>query len=191
MNYTLYDDDAQDLFDEAYYCSLGTYEAAFREAYIEPDYLSTASYSDQVNFNLNLTYLEIITGVDYDNKQDVWSSEDFWACLVVSCYQPKTSEDIDPDGTGPGDPEIDKQVTPGAVPEDTDNAAAIFIETRNDMFNWSENLVVTHEVGHTGGPPDHESGSCIMNPDAYDPSSFCDNCLNTFRENKTWLTTND
>jgi len=186
--YMLYDDDDQDLFDSPYYCSV--LEAAFRDAYIEPCYLPSVSYSDEVNFNLNLTWSECVAGVDYDNEQDVWSSSDFWACLLVSCYQYKCSEDADPDGTGPGDPETDTHFTYGVTPSDSDNASAIFVETRKDKCTWSEEQVVSHEVGHTGGGDDHEGEWCLMYPFCYSGiSSFCHDCLKIFRKKTTWLAT--
>ncbi len=185
MDYTLYDDDNQNLFNSPYYCTLGTFEAAFKEAYVEPEYLSTASYSDQVNFNLNLTDLEISLGVDYDNEQDVWSSSNFWACLIVSCYQPTTSSDMDPDGNGPGDPEEDNELTMGSVPNEDDNAIAIFVEAIQDSAPALEADAIAHEVGHTGGGEHSDGGLMDL-----EEGNFTDTTLNTFRSHATWLTTN-
>lgn len=189
-SYILFDDDDQHLFDSTYYCSFDGCFDAFKDAYIKPTYLPD-SYNDQVNFNLNMTEDELSLGVDYDNEQEVWSSSDFWACLVVSCYQPWCSVDADPDGIGPGDPETDTYFVPGATPTDYDNAAAIFVETRKDFCLWSEDQVVAHEVGHTGGANDHEGNLCLMYVDcSSNISTFCHDCLNTFRENGIWLATN-
>lgn len=192
-SYILFDDDDQTLLDSPYYCALGSHEAAFRDAYIEPEYLSTGSYSDEVNFNLNLTDTEIGSGVDYDNEQDVWSNSGFWACLVVSCYQPTYTEDSDPDGWGIPLPEQDPAITWGATYNgDTDNASMIFLETvKNEVLCfWSEGQVVAHEMGAGGGVVDHGSVHCYMNLNTTDPNHFCDDCKQAFRYYETWLTTN-
>lgn len=185
-SYILFDDDNQDLFDSPYYCSFDAYFDAFKDAYIKPVYLPD-SYNDQVNFNLNLTDLEVSIGVDYDNEQEVWSSSYFWACLIVSCYQPGTSTDMDPDGDGPGDPEEDNEITMGAVPEDNDNAIAIFVETIQDYVPILETRAIAHEVGHTGGG-EHSDGGLMS--DGLGSGNFTDTTLNTFRSHATWLTTN-
>ena len=193
MSYLLYDDDDQDLLDSVYYCSLGALESAFRDAYIEPEYLS--GYSDRVPFNLNLTDTELSIGVDYDNEQDIWSSWNFWACLVVTTYQPTYSQDMDPDGSGPMSPACDPEISGGATPEDDDNAAAIFLEVLTNEPFWSEEKTVAHEIGHTGGPGECTSGDpCIMCQTGWGgpwDASFCEYCLNSFRKYSVWVTTNE
>ena len=183
MTYILFDDDDQTLLDTAYYCSFSSHLDSFREAYIEPDYLSS-SYSDIVDFNLNLLDTELVTGVDYDNEQDVWSEANFWACLVVSCYQPTYNSDIDPDDAVYMDPYI----TWGVTVEDSDNACCIFLETIRDVCIYSESKIVAHEVGHSGGG-DHGDGG-LMTEGCAGGDTFSDSTKETFRSHSTWLSTN-
>jgi hypothetical protein len=171
---------------------LGTYESDFNKAYIEIKYLSTAFYSDQVPFNLNLEDWELATGVSYDNGQDVWSASGFWTCLVVSAYQGGRFEDNDPDGLS-GPPAADPGIAWGATCQDNDNACVIYLEVINNETSaiWSEEQFVAHEIGHTSGLSDQEpgTGSCFMNLNSADPTSFCKNCKAHFRKYQTWLAT--
>lgn len=146
-DYNLYDDDDQSMYSSAYYCSLDGYTSAYEDACIKTEYLSTSSYSDRVNFNLNLLDTEVTLGVDFDNEQDVWSSSKFWVCLVVSCYQGTYSADMDPDDNTYMDPDCDYGVTRF----NSDNASCIFRETLGDVPLETEAKTMAHEVGHTGG----------------------------------------
>ena len=91
------------------------------------------------------------------------------------------------DGDGPGDPEEDNEITMGAVPEDNDNAIAIFVETIQDYVPILETRAIAHEVGHTGGG-EHSDGGLMS--DGLGSGNFTDTTLNTFRSHATWLTTN-
>jgi len=192
-DYILYDDDDQTMLDSPYYCSFDAYFDAFREAYIEPIYLPT-SESNEVDFNLNLTIFEADYGIgNWDDKQNVVSASYFWACLIVTCYQPGSSEDFD----GEWD------TTHGGVDGDTTqniNVAIIFVEEFRDYNDTTgssktEALIVAHEVGHTGGGS-HGDGNYwdIMGDEDGDfdanANSFADETLNTFRTHITWLETN-
>ena len=197
MAYTLFDDDDQDLLDSPYYVTLGAAEInAFRQAYIEPDYLPD-SYSDEVSFNLNLTWTEQVFIIDFDEEQDVWSEPGFWACLMTACYQCEYSADQDADlfGVGGYVPSADTDAKGGVVPENDDNVGAIFLEVviNENAWNWSEQKTVDHEIGHTGGPGEC-TNPCIMNPGCSGgacDTSFCNECMASFRKYETWSTTNE
>jgi len=161
---------------------------------------SSLNTHPSVTFDLNLTDGELVAGYRWDNSQDVWSSERYWACLLVSCYQPDPLSDADPDkyqglnnsGTGKREKE---EPTLGATPEtpgDSDNASAIFLETIRDVAarQYSDLAhVIAHEIGHSGGPnndpnADHAEYG-LMRPGG-DVSGFLAPTLKRFREATKW-----
>jgi len=193
--FSAYDDDDQNLLDSFHYCELGTWASTFHPAYIEPNYLPT-SFSDIVLFNLNITTLELVIGDVYECEQDLWTSEDFWTCLVVAAYQGKYSSDVDPDGNGPGDPQQDEDTDLGETYHDGDNSCLIYLETTtNEPMRypdiWEEGYVVAHEIAHTSGARDHDGPHCLLKEGIMWPDHFCDNCILQFRRYSTWLSTND
>lgn len=193
MAYTLFDDDNQNLFNSPYYVSLDSKEKnAFREAYIEPDYLPP-TWSDAIPFNLNLTEYEMgkYPVGEHEVGQDISSSCNFWACLAVAAYQAETDGDQDPDGWGPGPPASDP-VTDYGASRPSHSSLAMFLEVINNepsVQYRTESEWLAHEIGHTGGAPDHTPENCYMNEHIFIgplPNEFCDECLAIFRSNTTW-----
>ena len=159
---------------------LGTFQSAYDEAYIVVDYLDSA-YSDEVSFKRNLpdSHVTYPTGYDWDNERDVSGGGDFWTALVVSCYQPKTSEDFDPD--------TETGATRGQTTAFCGNKCVLYLETTRDVGD-SLGGVMAHELGHTGGCgyPDHCSNpGCLMQDDA-SGTNFCDDCKKQLRKDRTW-----
>jgi hypothetical protein len=193
MAYTLFDDDDQNLFNSPYYVSLDSKEKnAFREAYIEPNYLPP-TWSDAIPFNLNLTEYEMgkYPLGDHEVGQDISSSSNFWACLAVGAYQGETDGDQDPDGCGTGPPASDPVAEYGMA-RASHSSLAMFLEVIHNepcAQYRTESEWLAHEMGHTAGAPDHVPENCYMNVNIFIgplPNEFCDECLAIFRSNTTW-----
>jgi hypothetical protein len=192
--YVLYDDDDQNILNNPYYCSMGSYVIAFEAACIEPVELPN-SYSDVVEFNRNLTDDEFDDGDgDWDSGQDIITSADFWACTVVTGYQPGHDEDNDNEdfgGTGGG---VDPDCSPNT------NMAVIFIEQIRDAFDGFPpsciSLLVAHEIGHTGGGDHGDGDNYTIMGDDYGQFSFSNTkkfaakTIKTFRSNVIWKASN-
>jgi len=192
--YILYDDDDQNIFNTPHYCGLGSYANAFRAAKIEPIELTT--YHTLVAFDRNITNNDLRFGLgSWNQGQQIHSSANFWACTVVACYQQETNADVDP-GYNEG-------ATTGCVPEYT-NIATIYLETIRDDNDNSEEFVVAHEIGHTGGVhhgtipehkhyimgydnPDPQFGGWEVDPNAND---FYPDDIITFRSHEVWDSSN-
>jgi len=182
-----------------FYPSLDDFVAeAFKPAYISVAALpGTMNPNKLVPFDLNLTDFEVDHGVGYDNAQGVWSEDQFWAALLVMCYQPGGATDADPDmfwgagNSGTQDrPVFDSDVDFGVTDEDGDNASAVFVEVHRDVgVPYSTNIyhTIAHEIGHsagsTGGDEEHDEGGLMADPrfGAFRPAT-----LARFRQCERW-----
>ncbi len=147
----------------------------FEEAYIEPEYLSSA-YEDTVSFNLNFSDIDSLT-------PDVTGSTSFWTVMVMNAFQPQAGNDEDPDS---------ESATGGlSIVSWSDNPdkCAIYHETGREMgLTMSHHMA--HEIGHTqniGNPFfNHCSNAgCVMQAGATG-WEFCGECKKVLRERTSW-----
>jgi hypothetical protein len=121
-----------------------------------------------VAVDLHLNDTAIVGGVGYDNAQNIWSSNEYWAALLVMCYQPGAdffSGDVldwDPDhytgvdNTGPAlNENYEVGADMGVTPEDDDNVSIIYVESQRDVgaaAGKDYSHTIAHEIGHSCGP---------------------------------------
>ena len=182
------------------YPSLSGFVAdAFKPAYITVEAMSDALNPNKlVDFDLNLEDWEAWAGVGYDNAQDVWSEDQFWAALLVMCYQPGEGADQDPDkywgvgnSGGDGRAVFDADIDWGVTREaDDDNASAVFVEVQRDVGVPESTFlphIIAHEIGHSAGnsstSADHAEGG-LMDKPVY--GSFHAATLKRFRGCDRW-----
>ena len=192
-----------------FYPSLDDFVAeAFKPAYISVAALpGTMNPNKLVSFDLNLTDFEVGHGVGYDNAQDVWSQDQYWAALLVMCYQPGPSADQDPDryqginNTGSDGGAVEDPVRDfGVTPEDDDNASCIFLEVIRDVGMPPVEprrrrvdlvRVIAHELGHsaganTTGDSDHAEGGLMRADVSVEDNDFTPLTLTRFRGAPKW-----
>lgn len=180
---------------------LGRWARAFEDAYINAVY-APETYTDEVDFNRNMTDSEFSYGWGWDNEQDTWSSYDWWACLTVSCFQGPTGLDLDPDNGDPVENSLLGATSRTIIYTDWDNSSATYRETIRDhaeryaaLFDDFPDFhakIMAHEIGHTSGGETHPSGNGIMDRSDFHPQNirFCNAYLNQFRSFGKWSVNN-
>lgn len=150
-DYDLYDDDYDYSFSPHItlpsYPDMGSCDDAFRQAYIEPYYLSSSD-SDVVSFDRNLVFDD----GEWNDGRNNPNSSGFWCVLSVTAFQPITSHD--------GDPEV-TDVWLGEAHNDR-NDLALYLEVIEHESGEGVSRVMAHEVAHTCGLDDCSS-ECILN----------------------------
>jgi hypothetical protein len=155
----------------------------YQAAYIAIEEDQATNPRRLVSFDLHLEDLELQMGVGYDNSQDVFSENAYWASLVIMAYQPKDAVDADPDpfaglnNSGSAtNPNYDTGVEFGVTVEDSDNASLIYVEVQRDVGSPIASAVphdlshtIAHEIAHAGSnqseDEDHAEGG-LMSPGA-------------------------
>jgi hypothetical protein len=177
-------------------------KTAYMAAYIDIVQLELQYNPNKiVPFDINLSDTDLQTGVGYDNAQDVWSSQNYWASLLVAAYQPGTSTDGDPDhysspaNSNPADRTVhDGDYDFGVTVEDSDNVSLIFVEVMRDLAQVLQKdypHLIAHEIGHSAGPntsaEDDHNEFGIMSDDApTNVDAFRGETLVRFRSHATW-----
>ena len=177
---------------------------AYADAYIDIVELE-AQYNivKLVDFDLELSDLDLLLGVGWENEQNTVSADNYWAALLVFAFQPGQDSDADPDiYTGvansgpPNSAQSSEDIVFAATPEDNENASAIFLETIRDMGHLASaptDLVhtIAHEIGHSCGPntptADDHNEFGIMTPGApAGENKFRGESLLRFRRHSKW-----
>jgi hypothetical protein len=173
---------------------------AFAKAYINLCY-HPASRSI-IPFNMNLFDLEQLVNASWTSGKQLETHQDSWCFLIVGCYQPEQRGDGDPDYqreigpkpyTSPGeDPVVTKGVTPGgAWTRDSNECAAIFLETIRDCDAYSRNttsmvpIIVSHEIAHALTPT-HDVGGIFDHEPAPSDVDFMPETILRMRKTVTW-----
>ncbi len=161
--------------------SLGTWANEFRGVYIEP---VNAGYYSVVPFDRNLSTTAVGAGVGSwnDSRSPLRSSADFWNTLVVTGFQPEPVSDNDP---------LTGVQVPLGVSRNVANEALVYLEVTREKGS-NVGMVMTHEIGHTGGlvnrtPPETEHCSeddRVMSDDL--GSCLCNKCKKDMRSISIW-----
>ncbi len=193
-----------------YYHDLtGFVRTVYKAAYIwvEPveDSLNTHR---TVTFRLNLKDWQLraagASGRFCASGQDIRTSEQYWASLLVSCYQGTTDADQDPDHRdGENNSIFPSKRDPvtedpfydwGGTPETARNLSVFHVEVQRDMGRYAQydlDHTIAHEIGHAGGPSndpkaDHaELGLMSKEPQTH-LNAFLPATLKRFREAVKW-----
>lgn len=135
---------------------------AYREAYIQTSYVDTPTQGNTVpnrSFIRRVSYWDLIWNIKA--TLNIASTEDRWASLVVSGFEPGrgNGNDADPDKNydgcnfastcGPWPTIIGGEDTPslGATPPGGKNWSVIFFETRSEVDS-KVGVTMAHEMGH-------------------------------------------
>ena len=179
--------------------------ATYRASYIEVVQDDTLNPRREVPFDPHLEDLDLQTGAGYDNSQDVFSQNNYWASLVVLAYQPDGPLDADPDpfsgqnNSGPAtNPNYDENVEFGVTIEDSDNASVIYVEVQRDVGSAPASPIahdlphtIAHEIGHAAGPAndaqvEHDEEGLMSAGAQTAECCFSAMTLRRFRETVRW-----
>jgi hypothetical protein len=127
----------------------GLLTSAFAQMYVLPQYDDVHNVHRTIAFDRHVDFSDLIGDPPYDNARDLPSTDNFWATLVVSCYEGRTSEDADPD-EGPMVEMAGYGETP--LSNFASNLTLIYYETLRDMHDsfTDEAHTVVHEIAHAG-----------------------------------------
>jgi hypothetical protein len=159
--YTLYDDDDPTVLP--HYPDGGQLLIdAFSVAYILPQYAGS-QFQDIVSFEMHLSDWSIEFGGTWSSGRDLSSSAQFWACLIVGCWEPKEDVDRDPDFCfslfPPFAPTSGAELGEFGVTDGPAGRSAIYLQTLADqntcLSTTDEEHTVAHEIGHTCGSHGH------------------------------------
>lgn len=139
----------------------------FNQAYVELQAVEV-QYRDIVPFELNLSDVQFVDGLNWNDGQDIASAPDYWCQLVVGCWQGEQNEDFDADTTCHIPPFLaapaGAEYTPtlGVTRSSSWNGvvgSAIYMEVLRDYavaFGVpEENRTVAHEIAHGCGLSTH------------------------------------
>jgi hypothetical protein len=177
-------------------------KGAFAHAYVDIVAVDAAlNLRPTVAFELNLTDFEAQVGHEYDNHQDVFSSAEYWAALLVAGYQGNDDDDEDGDfdrgdnGSPQGSNLFgDEYIKVGITVEDSDNASVVFLEVIRDygpIQGKDLDHTIAHEIGHSAGANtpeelDHAELGIMATGAPIDQNQFTAKTLKRFREANPW-----
>jgi hypothetical protein len=193
---TVVDDDPRGTPQLPSYPPIGAFTIrAFADAYIVP-----AKVSEQLNANTTMAWYSqmstpVIAVCLASAPRDVSGSDAYWATYVLMAYQAGGSEDGDPDHVRPHGLGYGETPALGYSIAGTDFSSIHVESLRDDGVvqtasgkpSASMDLVISHEVAHTGGAEDGEGG--IMGDEDgadYTATQFFPKSLKALREGSSW-----
>lgn len=163
----------------------------FAPVYILPKYDGGGDFEnndDGLTFVLNLEEEDFVDQIDLGRDSGNAESDSFWVAYIQLAYQPKTSNDRDPDtDRGILPDETDLGVTPDVlaidvIPTDCSgvprgaHGSLLFLEAIRDVYDLEDlkesGLTVPHEIAHQFGILGDQSGQNIMSSELNPESTF-------------------
>jgi hypothetical protein len=171
-------------------------QSAFGVAYISPIYVDPGpnSWNSVGTVSFTRKLYDGFSSIGGANR-NLTSSAAFWTTLVVGAFENTDPTDGDSDGLAPPGLGIPSPAAPNSGFDwgvSDANTSAIFLETIDDLNRQGqgatgENVVVTHEIGHTVGSGTGHTATGIMVARPTNTEMFFDNeTMRKFRSIDIW-----